>query len=345
MPETLRQRPEPASKAVRRWLLIMIGLIAAMVLVGGATRLTGSGLSMVEWHPLMGAIPPLSEAAWLEVFGQYQRSPQFVQVNSWMQLGDFQRIFLWEYAHRLLGRLIGLAFIIPWVGFMAAGHLRGRRAVQAGIGLGLGALQGLLGWYMVQSGLVDRPEVSHLRLAAHLGLAFFTALYLLWLWLAWGPTAQRDGDPSMRRWLTALLGLIALQSIYGAFVAGLRAGLISNSFPLMFGSLIPVAQLGDGPLLETLIQHPIGVHFMHRSIAWLVVAASLICAWLGRRRAQNDAQRRCSVLLALIVVVQFTTGALTVLTSVALPLALIHQLGALALLGSALASLHSFTKR
>ena len=328
--------------AVRNWLMVLIAMIAAMVVVGGATRMTGSGLSMVDWHPLMGAIPPLDQAGWNDVFSRYQTSPQYQQVNAWMTLADFKRIFLWEYGHRLLGRLLGLVFFFPWIVFIYRKQLRGRRIWQSGIGFLLGALQGVLGWYMVQSGLVDRPEVSHLRLASHLGLAFFTALYLLWLWLDWAPTRAGPRHRSMVRWLTALVALLALQVLYGAFMAGLRAGLISNTFPLMLGHLFPTHLLAEGSFAQTYIHGPLGVHLIHRMLGWAVLALALVCAWLGRQRSATDQQRRRCNWLAVLVLVQFASGVLTVLTSVAVPVALIHQIGALALLCSTLVCLHGF---
>ena len=171
-----RSTPDPRGP-VFYWLVAVYLMIAAMVLIGGVTRLTGSGLSMVTWRPLMGTLPPLNEADWLAVFEQYKQSPQYLQVNDWMGLSDFKRIFFWEYVHRLFGRLIGLVFFIPWVWLAFRKHLRGRWAARSAVAFVLGGLQGLLGWYMVKSGLVDEPTVSHYRLAAHLSLAFFVGAF------------------------------------------------------------------------------------------------------------------------------------------------------------------------
>lgn len=221
------------SRPVIIWLVIIYLAIAAMVAVGGTVRLTGSGLSMVDWKPLMGALPPISEEAWTQKFELYQQSPQFQKVNHWMGLSDFKRIFFWEYIHRLLGRLLGVLFAVPWMWFVATGRLRGRNAAKTSLAFVLGGLQGLLGWYMVRSGLVDRPSVSHLRLAAHLGLALIVANYVLWLILEQRVRPPRPVDEEeerQRRWVyrgaLGLLVLISVQVVYGAFVAGTRAGLI-----------------------------------------------------------------------------------------------------------------------
>ncbi|MBW2223699.1 MAG: COX15/CtaA family protein [Deltaproteobacteria bacterium] len=185
------------SRLVATWLLFLYLMVFAMVIVGGATRLTGSGLSMVQWHPFMGALPPLSESDWTETFQKYQASPQYKLVNHWMLLSDFKRIFLWEYAHRLLGRLIGVFFIVPWLLFLVQRRLDRPLAWKTFVAFLLGGAQGLLGWFMVKSGLVDNPEVSHYRLAAHLGLALLVGQYLLWLFLDLrAPPAKRaPGQP------------------------------------------------------------------------------------------------------------------------------------------------------
>ncbi|MEZ4463423.1 MAG: COX15/CtaA family protein [bacterium] len=191
--------PERADRAVRAWLWVVWGMILTMVVVGGITRLTGSGLSMVEWRPLMGALPPLSEAEWLAVFEQYKQSPQYQQVNHWMTLGDFERIFFWEYFHRLLGRLIGVVVLVPGLWFLVRRRLRGKRAVQVLLAFVFGGLQGLLGWYMVKSGLVDVPAVSHYRLAAHLSLAFFVGCWILWILMGLRAPAVRTPAPRVAR--------------------------------------------------------------------------------------------------------------------------------------------------
>ncbi len=338
-PGAIRPQPGPG---VRAWLLTLFGLVVLMVALGGAVRLTGSGLSMVDWHPLMGAIPPLDAASWDAVFTQYQRSPQFQQVNHWMTLADFQQIFLWEYLHRLLGRLIGVAFLLPWLYFLLRGKITGRWAHRTAVAFVLGGLQGLLGWYMVQSGLTDRPEVSHLRLAAHLGLAFVTALYLLWCWLSlrWPEPGERR--PGALRALRTLGALVALQVVYGAFMAGLRAGHLSSTFPLMQGSLFPLHLVTGMSFEEAAVWSPAGVHLIHRTLGWVVALATLGCGLWARRQATSSLQRRLCVVVVLVGVAQFLLGALTVLLSVQPAVAVMHQVGALALVSAITACDYSF---
>jgi len=332
----------PTHTSVRAWLLTLFGLVALMVALGGTVRLTGSGLSMVEWHPLMGTLPPLSADAWEAAFAEYQRFPQYQQVNHWMVMEDFQRIFLWEYLHRLLGRLLGIAFLLPWLYFLLRGQLTGRMAWRTAVAFLLGGLQGLLGWYMVQSGLTGRPEVSHLRLAAHLGLAFVTALYILWCWLTlrWPTTGERQ--PGALRMLKALSVLVALQIVYGAFTAGLRAGYLSSTFPLMQGSLFPTRLLTGMSFEEAVVWSPVGVHLIHRTLGWVVLLATLGSGISGRRLARTSLQRRLCGALVAMGLAQFCLGALTVLLSVQPVVAVMHQVGALALMSILTACIYSF---
>jgi heme a synthase len=332
----------PPHQGVRTWLLTLFGLVVLMVALGGTVRLTGSGLSMVEWHPLMGAVPPLNATAWGAVFAEYQRSPQFQQVNHWMTLDDFQRIFMWEYLHRLLGRLLGIAFLLPWLYFLVRGQLTGRWAWRTALAFVLGGLQGLLGWYMVQSGLTDRPEVSHLRLAAHLGLAFITALYILWCWLTLRWPTPGERRPGALRTLKALSVLVALQVVYGAFMAGLRAGYLSSTFPLMQGSLFPTQLLSGLSLEEAVVWSPAGVHLIHRALGWVVVLATLGSGLWARRQASTSLQRRLCVALVAMGLAQFFLGALTVLLSVQPVVAVMHQVGALVLMSIITACVYSF---
>lgn len=331
----------PSLRPVSTWLAAIYALIAAMVVIGGITRLTGSGLSMVDWHPLMGALPPLDEAAWQAVFERYQQSPQFAQVNHWMTLGDFKQIFFWEYVHRLFGRLIGVAFFVPWLVFVLQKRLHGAVAWRAGVAFLLGGAQGLLGWFMVKSGLVDVPEVSHFRLAAHLSLAFFVAQWVQWLWmqLRFGPQARAGGVARWACW--GLVGLIALQVVWGAFMAGTKAGKIYSTFPDMNGELVPRGWRTTESLGWDLTSNPVGIHFAHRSLAWIVLAATLTMAWTvirNARAAGNDLQRRVGWLLASVAGLQVALGAATVLTSVQISWAVAHQGVALLLLSLATAT-------
>ena len=231
------------SHLVATWLLCLYLMVFAMVIVGGTTRLTGSGLSMVQWHPLMGALPPLSESDWVETFQKYQASPQYKLVNRWMLLSDFKRIFLWEYAHRLLGRLIGVFFFVPWLFFLVRRRLDGPLAWKTLVAFLLGGAQGLLGWFMVKSGLVDNPEVSHYGLAAHLVLALVVGHYLLWLFLdlrappAGRSRSQPRSTSDAPTW--SFIALLALQIVFGALMAGKHAGLVAATFPDMNGEWVP----------------------------------------------------------------------------------------------------------
>lgn len=332
-------RDVPA-RSVVLWLWIVYGFIGVMVLIGGITRLTGSGLSMVDWHPLMGALPPLNEADWLAVFARYQASPQYQQVNHWMTLGDFQQIFFWEYFHRLFGRLIGVVFFVPWLYFTLRRRLRGRWAVRAFVAFVLGGLQGLLGWFMVKSGLVDVPAVSHFRLAAHLSLAFFVGAYIVWLALDMRPGAVRRGDRRLRRAGWALIALLAVQIVYGAFMAGTRAGYMYQTWPDMHGVLVPEGLTRLEPLWINLVSNVDAINFVHRSLAWLVAGFALWMAAVAWRRGQTRRQQTGALLLGGLVVVQFVLGVFTVLHGVPVALGAAHQVVAYLLLTCALMVVH-----
>lgn len=335
--------PSPSrDRAVENWLLSILGMIALMVVVGGITRLTGSGLSMVEWHPLMGTFPPLSESAWTDAFEKYQTSPQFQLVNEWMGLADFKKIFIWEYLHRLCGRMLGLVFLLPFLWFLKTKRLHGRLARRTFIAFVLGGLQGLLGWYMVKSGLSDRPNVSHFRLAAHLSLAFVAALYVLWIWLTLRLKAPAQQDKAATRALLVLAALVSLQIVYGAFMAGLRAGLVFTEFPLINGKLLPFSQISGQGFSDTMLSNPAGVHLIHRALGWLLVILGPAIALWARSRATTQLQTRLCNLLILTIALQFTLGAFTILSLIAIPVAVSHQLGALALVCLLLATLFSF---
>lgn len=323
-------------RGVSLWLWSLWGLVLVMVAVGGITRLTGSGLSMVDWRPLMGTLPPLSEVEWQRVFGQYQQSPQFQQVNHWMTLADFKRIFLWEYVHRALGRLVGIWFALPFGYFLWRGRLRGRAVLLTGLAFVLGGAQGLLGWYMVKSGLVSRPEVSHLRLAAHLGLAFFVGQYLLWLAFRFNP---RLGAAAGRlpRIFIPLWALIFAQVIYGAFMAGTHAGLLFSTFPDMNGQYLPQAFFRFPSLLENLIHSPMAIHWMHRTLGALVLLfATLVYVQVQPLRGSGPTRTAGHLFIAMTML-QFLLGVGTVVMAVPLWMAAIHQVGAYLLLSSAVA--------
>ncbi len=329
-------------RSVVVWLASVLLLIFAMVLIGGTTRLTGSGLSMVEWHPLMGTFPPSDAEAWQAVFAKYQESPQYKLVNGWMTLDDFKRIFFWEYFHRLLGRVIGLVFVLPWVVFVIRGSLRGRLAKRTALAFVFGGAQGLMGWIMVKSGLVDMPAVSHYRLAAHLMLALFVAAWVLWIILDLRvPREQPEKSSSpFGRASWALVGLISLQCIYGAFMAGTRAGYLYDTFPTLNGEWVPTGFTAMNPF-----SHPTSIHFIHRVLAWLSVAAVLFFWW--KTRVTKVSKRQAMVALALVgmVALQFLLGVFTVIFNMPIVIAVAHQGGGFLLLGVAVVNAHVWMPR
>jgi cytochrome c oxidase assembly protein subunit 15 len=328
-------------RGIAFWLLACCVLVFAMVVVGGITRLTHSGLSIVEWQPIVGALPPLDDAAWQEAFRKYQDTPQFRQVNPHMDLAGFKGIFWWEYIHRLLGRLIGAAFLAPLLWFAARGHLsRALTWKLAGIFV-LGGLQGAMGWYMVQSGLVDDPRVSQYRLAAHLALAL--AIYAAMLWVALGLLLPRASDAlrALRRFAICLVALVLAMALSGAFVAGIRAGLAYNTFPLMNGHWIPPGMFVIDPWYLNFFNNIATVQFDHRLIAWLL-AILVPWFWVRVRRAPAPPRARLAAdLLLAALALQIALGIATLLNTVPVPLAAAHQAGALLVFSAAMLALHS----
>jgi heme a synthase len=325
--------PRPRPAAIANWLTFVAVLIFVMIVVGGITRLTESGLSMVRWEPISGAIPPLNEADWQREFDHYRATPQYQQVNTGMTLADFKAIFFWEYVHRLLGRLIGLAFAFPLLWFWW------QRAIPSGYGwklgglFGLGALQGAIGWWMVASGLIDVPEVSHIRLAVHLLLAFAIFAAIIWVSLDLNALAK---DAAARPVRLPLLGIWALcltflQFLFGAYVAGLEAGYAFNSWPLMGDALFPAEAPMLEPYLRNFVDNPLVVQFVHRWLAFVVAAAAI---WLGVR-AWLRGFRADAALLVGAVLAQLLLGILTILSGVQIDIAVAHQ-GMAALLLAAL---------
>ncbi|MBN9527957.1 MAG: COX15/CtaA family protein [Alphaproteobacteria bacterium] len=311
-----------------------------MVMVGGATRLTESGLSIVDWRPVTGALPPMDQQDWMVEFDKYRTSPQYQQVNKGMSLDEFKEIYWWEWGHRLLGRLIGFAFALPFVAFLLLGRVERALIPKLAVLFFLGGMQGALGWFMVASGLVDRPAVSHYRLAAHLSLAIL--IYLALLWTAWGlfdPRDEAPGDPAHRRagqWIWAALAAAGIQVVLGAFVAGLRAGLTYNTWPLMDGDLIPGHLFMQSPWWLNFFENITMVQFQHRSFAWVVVILALVAAW----RAAALGLRRPAAMVALAVVAQFMLGIITLIEVVPVSLGVAHQGGAVVVLTTLLWLLH-----
>lgn len=315
---------EPFHRAVSAWLGTVCLLVVAMLVVGGITRLTGSGLSIVEWRPVTGAVPPLSDAAWRDAFEAYQTSPQYRLVNAGMTLDAFKRIYAWEYAHRLLGRVLGLVFLVPWAYFAVKGALSRTFTAKLLFGFGLGGMQGALGWLMVASGLVDVPHVSHYRLAAHLALALVVLGYLFWIWLdlrGAGAGAPRR----VRVVLAALAVLLAVQIVYGAFTAGLHAGVGYNTFPKMHGAWVPVDAMALSPAWRNVVGNPALVQFIHRAIGALIACTALVLVVVARGACASV--RRAIGLVVLATLVQFGLGVATLVLVVPLSLAALHQLG------------------
>jgi cytochrome c oxidase assembly protein subunit 15 len=324
--------------AVALWLLAVAALVFAMVVVGGITRLTESGLSIVRWEPLSGTLPPIGDSAWAAEFAAYKQSPQYQLVNNGMRLADFKSIYFWEYAHRLLGRIIGLAFALPLLWFAWKRAIPRSYGWKLGFILALGAVQGAIGWWMVASGLVDRPDVSHIRLAVHLLTAL--AIFAVTLWVALDLLRlARDGAARPARMPTAaiwMLSLLFLQYLFGAYVAGLDAGFAYSSWPRMGDQWFPA----DAPLLEPFLRNfadnPIVVQFVHRWLAFAVAAAALVlagAAWRGGHRESAAA-------LAGAVTVQILLGILTLLSGVELWIAASHQAMAVLLLAATLVAAH-----
>ena len=317
------------SRQISNWLFFTAFMVFAMAVIGAVTRLTESGLSMVEWRPLIGALPPLSEAEWNRVFALYQQTPEYQKINVGMELEEFKNIFFWEWFHRLWGRMIGLVYALPlayfWISKKIPGGFKGKLI----IGLVLGGLQGVMGWYMVKSGLVDRPSVSHFRLAAHLSLAFIIFVYLLWI--AFDLRGNKAGNASfcLKRHGWIALAFVFTTIIWGAFVAGLDAGLIYNTWPKMGPHWIPP----ELSALANIITEPVSVQFTHRWIAIITALVVLSFAW-----------RTKSFPLAGMVFLQIGLGIATLMSQVAIPLAALHQAGAFILGGILIHALHGLRR-
>ncbi|MBT4789987.1 MAG: COX15/CtaA family protein [Halobacteriovoraceae bacterium] len=298
-----------------------------MVMIGGITRLTDSGLSIVDWKPIMGILPPLNQQEWLVAFTKYQAYPEFKIVNSQMDLAGFKAIFFWEYFHRLFGRLIGLVFFLPYVYFYFKKALSAKLNKKLLVLFFLGGLQGLMGWYMVMSGLVSNPDVSHYRLAAHLMLAFIIIAYAFWIILGLKyPGHNFNSHAAMKKSLVIFALIITMQILYGAFVAGLDAGLTHNTFPKMGRSWVP---FDVSILLSTLalFENNVVVQFVHRSFGWLLLFMTIIMFYQQRNLA-NAIQKKSIQMMLVFLIIQFLLGVTTLLMYVPLLIASIHQLGA-----------------
>ena len=310
--------------SVRNWLIVVAAMIFLMIVLGALTRLSESGLSMVEWRPVTGWLPPMSDAAWQTELQKYLSSPQGRLINRGFGVGEFKQIFWLEFIHRLWGRLIGVVFAVPLASFWLSGKLAPALKPRLLVLLALGGLQGALGWAMVASGLIDRPSVSHYRLAGHLLLAVALYAYTVWLILELGPQTMRRDDPGTRRKAAALIALLFVVLTFGALMAGLRAGTAHNTFPTMSGYWIPPGLFDLSPWWINFFENGTTVQFVHRWLAKLLVLGVLALAWRARRPE--------TLLAAAMAMLQLSLGIATILSGVDIAIATAHQAGAVLLL-------------
>ncbi|MCE9540927.1 MAG: COX15/CtaA family protein [Bacteroidetes bacterium] len=329
------------------WLLAGCFLIYIMVVIGGITRLTHSGLSMVEWNMIIGSMPPTSEADWRVPFEKYKQSPEYQIINNQFSLEEFKSIYWWEFIHRMLGRIIGVVFLVPFFYFLLKKKFDKPFLKKMFVLLALGALQGVLGWFMVKSGLQKEPQVSHYRLAAHLisaftvfGFTFWYALDLLY------PTVLIENKMSkkVKRLAKITFGFIVLQIIYGAFVAGLKAGLFYNTFPRMGTSFLPDTLLSFEPFWKNFLENPSGVQFIHRYLAYIVVIMVVFLWETVQKMELTPLQRKTSTIMLSVVCLQFLLGIITLLYAVPVTLGVLHQTGAFVLFAAILFFMHSLRK-
>ena len=333
-PNTSPPYPSADHTAIIRWLVFMAVMVALMVVIGGVTRLTGSGLSMVEWRPIMGTLPPLNEGEWLRVFTLYQASPEFQEINSDMDIAGFKWIFFWEYFHRLWGRLLGFCFFIPLVYFWLRGRIPASYKLPLIGLLFLGGFQGVVGWWMVTSGLVDDPTVSQYRLASHLSVALVIFSGLVWTAanLAYGRTSWPNGHN------LATLLLVAVTILAGAFVAGMDAGLLYNEYPLMGDGLVPY-EYGEEGLWDA-FENPASAQFHHRWLAVVAVLAVIVMV----AKLYRKGHRPLAMMLGAIIFLQFALGLTTLLLGVPVWAGAMHQAGAVALLAATLLAIHRLSR-
>jgi cytochrome c oxidase assembly protein subunit 15 len=315
-----------------------------MVLVGGITRLTHSGLSIVRWQPISGVLPPLSQGAWQAAFAEYQQYSEFQLIHPEMTLSEFKFIYFWEYLHRLLGRILGIVFIIPWVVFWVRKKIHFRLAMKTLVGFALGGLQGILGWYMVHSGLLNSPLVSHYRLAAHLLLSSAILSYFTWIIL---DLRERDCGQSvhcsnaLRVSSVLLTTLVVMQIFFGALVAGLKAGFIYNTFPKMGATFIPPGIFSSEPWWKNFLENPVAVQFIHRLLGMGILTLAIALGAFGFLKNMETVKNNLLALTG-VVVLQVLLGVTSLLLLIPITLAVAHQLGALILLQVSLTLTHQF---
>ena len=326
------------------WLLICAGVIFGMILLGGVTRLTNSGLSMVEWKPLVGIIPPLSQADWQELFLKYQQFPEYQKINIGMTLDEFKPIFMYEYLHRVLGRLIGVIFIIPFVYFYVTKKLSQQLSIRLTIMLILGGCQGLLGWYMVKSGLVDNPHVSQYRLTAHLGLAVLIYAFIVWTALDLLNIKTKQ-PPNLALPSIMITGLIFVMILSGGLVAGTRAGYAYSTWPLMGDSFVPAGLYAMQPAWLSAFEDITTIQFNHRILAY-IIALFILGFVIKAFNSKVSGKLRIAVIsLLVLLVIQISLGISTLIFYVPISVAAAHQVGAVALLTAALFVSHSLNNK
>jgi len=315
------------NRVVIIWLVAVCFTIFSMVVVGGITRLTESGLSMVDWRPVIGIMPPMNSVEWQEAFDAYKNFPQYQKVNTDMDLEAFKAIFYWEYGHRVLGRLIGIIYFVPFMVLLALGRIEKPMVRKLWIGFVLGGMQGLMGWYMVKSGLIDMPRVSHYRLAAHLILALIILAYLIWLVLELWQVKRIEVQPVFRQLVYLLAFVLLVQILYGAFVAGSRAGYGYNTFPLMNGELISPNAFQLTPLWLNFLDNNAMLQFVHRWVGALALMLSGVLVFVGSK-SRSGTLVKISAILLLVMILQFLLGVFTLVQIVPIGLASMHQAGA-----------------
>jgi cytochrome c oxidase assembly protein subunit 15 len=331
-------------KLIARWLLTCAVVIFGMILLGGVTRLTDSGLSMVEWRPLMGVIPPLSQQDWQALFIKYQQFPEYQKLNLGMTLGEFKVIFMYEYLHRVLGRIIGLLFFIPFVYFYFTRRISPQLLPKLLLMLFLGGCQGLMGWYMVKSGLVDIPHVSQYRLTAHLGLAI--VIYGFIVWTALSLINKTTNQPSgLGRLACILSGLIFLMILSGGLVAGTRAGYAYSTWPLMGDSFIPAGLYSMSPVWLSAFEDITTIQFNHRIFAYIIAALVVGFSLVALRKNISTSARNGIYIMLFLLLVQITLGISTLIFHVPVAIAAAHQIGAVALLTATLFVSHCLVNR
>lgn len=333
-------------KKVTYWLMTGCILIFIMVVVGGITRLTHSGLSISNYKLISGTIPPMTQEEWYDAFELYKQYPEYQKLNNHFTLEDFKDIYFWEWIHRVIGRLIGLVFIIPFVYFLIKKQLSKSTIKKSIILLFLGGFQGFLGWYMVKSGLVDKPDVSHYRLAMHLTTAFITFAYTLWVALdLWYPK-RKEINKGLRNILRLALLLLIIQIIWGAFVAGLDAGWIHNHWPLMSDGkwIHETVIIEQNPIWKNFVEGKSGVQFVHRYLAYIVVGIIAVIWFRTKKMDLTKLQRNGMNSLIILVLIQFITGVFTLILQVPVWLGVLHQVWAFFLLAALIFTLHRFSK-